>query len=151
MKNKGFTLIELLAVIVILAIIALIATPVILGIIEDSRLSANARSAEMIKAGVQNAYTSYLMESEGTYPTSESIILDDKYFTVDGATPDATNKKVTSGDVSCAVSISGSTATITCTGKTSDAVVFPEDAAGADQEIKDGKKKVYTFTAKLAS
>ena len=37
MKNKGFTLIELLAVIVILAIIALIATPTILGVIEKSK------------------------------------------------------------------------------------------------------------------
>ena len=35
--KKGFTLIELLAVIVILAIIALIATPIILGIIKDSK------------------------------------------------------------------------------------------------------------------
>ena len=35
--NKGFTLIELLAVIVILAIIALIATPIIINIIEDSK------------------------------------------------------------------------------------------------------------------
>ena len=40
MKNKGFTLIELLAVIVILAIIALIATPTILGVVEDARRSA---------------------------------------------------------------------------------------------------------------
>ena len=32
-KNKGFTLIELLAVIVILALIALIATPIILNVI----------------------------------------------------------------------------------------------------------------------
>ena len=37
MKRKGFTLIELLAVIVILAIIALIATPTILGVIEKSK------------------------------------------------------------------------------------------------------------------
>ena len=37
MKKKGFTLIELLAVIVILAIIALIATPIILNIISDSK------------------------------------------------------------------------------------------------------------------
>ena len=37
MKKKGFTLIELLAVIVILAIIALIATPMILGVIEKSK------------------------------------------------------------------------------------------------------------------
>ena len=41
MKRKnGFTLIELLAVIVILAIISLIATPIILGIIEDTKKDA---------------------------------------------------------------------------------------------------------------
>ncbi len=38
--KKGFTLIELLAVIVILAIIALIATPTILGVVEDARKGA---------------------------------------------------------------------------------------------------------------
>lgn len=38
--KKGFTLIELLAVIVILAIIALIATPIILGVIETARKGA---------------------------------------------------------------------------------------------------------------
>ena len=45
MKNKGFTLIELLAVIVILAIIALIATPMILGVIEKARKGASEQSA----------------------------------------------------------------------------------------------------------
>ena len=35
--KKGFTLIELLAVIVILAIIALISTPLILNVIEESK------------------------------------------------------------------------------------------------------------------
>ena len=40
MKNKGFTLIELLAVIVILAIIALIATPTILGVVDTARKGA---------------------------------------------------------------------------------------------------------------
>lgn len=39
-NKKGFTLIELLAVIVILAIIALISTPVIIGVIENSRKNA---------------------------------------------------------------------------------------------------------------
>jgi len=40
MKKKGFTLIELLAVIVILAIIALIATPIILGVIDKAKRGA---------------------------------------------------------------------------------------------------------------
>ena len=44
----GFTLIELLAVIVILAIIALIATPIILGIVEDARKDAFLRSVELL-------------------------------------------------------------------------------------------------------
>ena len=44
--KKGFTLIELLAVIVILAIISLIAIPIVLDIIEDSRRSAAIASAE---------------------------------------------------------------------------------------------------------
>ncbi len=44
-SNKGFTLIELLAVIVILAIIALIATPTILGVIETARKGSAEQSA----------------------------------------------------------------------------------------------------------
>jgi type IV pilus assembly protein PilA len=44
-SNKGFTLIELLAVIVILAIIALIATPTILGVIDTARKGAAESSA----------------------------------------------------------------------------------------------------------
>ena len=50
--RKGFTLIELLAVIVILAIIALIATPIILGIIEDSRRQSAIDSAELYVDGL---------------------------------------------------------------------------------------------------
>lgn len=46
MKKRGFTLVELLAVIVILSIIALIAVPVILGMIEDSRKQAAAISGK---------------------------------------------------------------------------------------------------------
>ena len=45
MKNEGFTLIELLAVIVVLAIIALIATPMILGVVEKARKGAAESSA----------------------------------------------------------------------------------------------------------
>ena len=54
MKN-GFTLIELLAVIVILAIIALIATPIVLDIINDAKNSATLRSADFYLEGVEQS------------------------------------------------------------------------------------------------
>ena len=57
--KKGFTLIELLAVIVILAIIALIATPIILGIINDAREKANERSVELYASAVKNGIAAY--------------------------------------------------------------------------------------------
>ncbi|MGE5455741.1 MAG: prepilin-type N-terminal cleavage/methylation domain-containing protein, partial [Ignavibacteriales bacterium] len=52
MRSKGFTLIELLAVIVILAIIALIATPIIIGLIDNTRKESFKDSAYgIVKAG----------------------------------------------------------------------------------------------------
>jgi len=59
MNKKGFTLIELLAVIVILAIIALIATPIILGIIRDSRDNSGARAVEGYAEAIVAAVTTY--------------------------------------------------------------------------------------------
>ena len=67
--KKGFTLIELLAVIVILAIIALIATPIILGIINDARKESNERSAELYASAVRNAIASYQLTHPNA-PTS---------------------------------------------------------------------------------
>ena len=69
--KKGFTLIELLAVIVILAIIALIATPIILGIINDARKESNERSVELYASAVRNAIASYQLTNPNA-PTSFS-------------------------------------------------------------------------------
>ena len=69
-KEKGFTLIELLAVIVILAVIALIATPIILNIIEKARKSAFKDSAYGIKATVESKAMENVIEGteiENTY------------------------------------------------------------------------------------
>lgn len=62
-ENKGFTLIELLAVIVILAIIALIATPIIIGVIEQARQKAAENSAYGVIDAARLAYTESLMTS----------------------------------------------------------------------------------------
>ena len=61
--KKGFTLIELLAVIVILAIISLIATPIILGIINDAREESNERSVELYASAVRNGIAAYQLRT----------------------------------------------------------------------------------------
>jgi len=65
MKIKnGFTLIELLAVIVILAIIALIAVPIVLGIIDNTRKSANKISIDSYGKAVENTVMVAQMKGE---------------------------------------------------------------------------------------
>ena len=66
-KNKGFTLIELLAVIVILAIIAVVATPIITGIIEDSKKASFERSAEGVVEATKFDIPEKLTEAGYTY------------------------------------------------------------------------------------
>lgn len=126
MKNKGFTLIELLAVIVILAIIALIATPIILGIINDAREQAKERTAELIAKETQLAFTSYLFEKNGqgepddfcTYMTNDYFAMDNGEIVTSGddyaACSDSNVKvKVKSGNDTYAVEYENGTATVT--------------------------------------
>ncbi len=69
MNKKGFTLIELLAVIVILAVIALIATPMVLDTIDDAKKGAASSSAYSYMSGVETAMASYMITSSGkSYP-----------------------------------------------------------------------------------
>ena len=69
MKQKGFTLIELLAVIVILAVIALIATPMILGVID----TAKRGSAESATLGYVEAVEKTILLSQITTDDSKKI------------------------------------------------------------------------------
>ena len=94
MKNKkGFTLIELLAVIVILAVIALIATPVVMNSIEEARkgsaknagfgvikaiehdisLRILANSSEQVSAADYNYIYTAAPTDSNTFPTSVDI------------------------------------------------------------------------------
>ena len=99
-KNKGFTLVELLAVIVILALIALIATPIILNVINDAKKQAAKDSAY----GYMDAVEKYIVSSEledksiqdGTYRVEE---LNSMGVSVKGSTPDNGNIKIENGSV----------------------------------------------------
>ena len=84
MKNKkGFTLIELVAVLVIMAIIALIATPLVLTLVNNSKASANKRSIDAYGKAVELAAMTYLMDN-GEYPSD-----------LDSLTVEYTGKEVT--------------------------------------------------------
>ena len=85
MRKNGFTLIELLAVIVILAIIALIATPIILGIINDARKESNERSAELYASAVRNAVAAYQLTGTSA-PTKFSDLKIEKDGDIECAT-----------------------------------------------------------------
>ena len=74
MKKNGFTLIELLAVIVILAIIALIATPIILGIVEDAKRDAFLRSVELVVSTTDMDIATKAFEEEYTYTIADGVV-----------------------------------------------------------------------------
>lgn len=67
MNKKGFTLIELLAVIVILAIIALISMPIIIGIIDDARRGAAEDSAYGVVQAADYYYVQQLYSTGGSF------------------------------------------------------------------------------------
>ncbi len=67
MKNKkGFTLIELLSVIIILAVIALIATPIVLNVIDNARISANKDSVYGLLDSAKLYYAESLLDENKT-------------------------------------------------------------------------------------
>lgn len=138
MRNKGFTLIELLAVIVILAIIALIATPIVLGIIEDARGGASERSAEYILKNVELAYSRAFMNSyeeeggtaAGAVPKIGEVA---KEFEMDGASMNPSTGVITADDTA-----------IVCTTST-------DDGLSITCTVNEDKKFTTSITMDLAS
>ena len=75
MKNKGFTLAELLGVIAILAVIAIITTPVIFGVVDNSRKNAFTRSVEEMKNVAVMDYNEYARSGEIIYNYSDNNLV----------------------------------------------------------------------------
>lgn len=71
MKKDGFTLVEILAVVVILAVVALIATPIILNVINDAKKSSIKQSA----IGYVDAVEKTILEKK----TNTDVDYDGKY------------------------------------------------------------------------
>ena len=144
-KKNGFTLIELLAVIVILAIIALIATPIILNLINKARQGAAQDAAYGVRKEAQLVYSTSLIEHPNTFDkievgfnngnittsyyetSSSSAIVDEVKFELDGTKPTSGtitihgNGRIEYSDIvingySCVIPESGK---ITCGGSSS--------------------------------
>ena len=122
MKKRGFTLIELLAVIVVLAIIALIATPIVMNVIKNASAGAAERSADNYVKAVETLiatekldgtpvadgeYTigstgkltkdgnSYEVEVSGTKPVGGKVVIKDGQVVKNGSTINYTDHTVT--------------------------------------------------------
>ena len=89
MKKKGFTLIELLAVIVVLAVIALIATPIVLNLVKTAKIGSAEQSITGYVKAVENTIIKDMINnkevSDGTY----------KYDSIEA---DISGKRPTSGE-----------------------------------------------------
>ena len=114
MKKRGFTLIELLAVIVVLAIIALIATPIVMNTIKKSQKGAAERSADGYVKQVEVAAAEERLSKnevlEGEYQiTSDGNLCRDKSAScsdeekikieMSGTKPTSGKIKITNGSV----------------------------------------------------
>ena len=98
MNKKGFTLIELLAVIVILAIIALITSPIILGVIEGARKDAAKDKAWGTINAVDLAYAQDQIQ-ERKYKLGTPVTFNNKKASVGTTSVKASGELPESGTV----------------------------------------------------
>ena len=140
MKKRGFTLIELLAVIVVLAIIALIATPIVMNTIKKSKKGAAERSADSYVKQVETVVAEerlsknevlegeYQITSDGNLCRDKSASCsDDKKIKIEmnGKKPTSGKIKITNGSVdqtSSSMTIGDYTVSYNSTKKTYEAI-----------------------------
>ena len=118
MKRKGFTLIELLAVIVVLAIIALIATPIVMNTIKNAKKGAAERTADNYIKQVETTIAEKKLENnplaDGPYTIDSNGNLTGNGLT-ESVTIDMSGNKPSGGTVTISnggVSKEGTTMTV---------------------------------------
>lgn len=101
LNKKGFTLIELLAVIVILTVIMLIATPTILGVIEDARKGAAKNSAMGYIDALEKEIVAEELRGvpEGSVGLYNTTLTDTTRITVRGDTPSSVSIEISDGKI----------------------------------------------------
>ncbi|MFI3307493.1 MAG: glycine rich domain-containing protein [Mycoplasmatota bacterium] len=75
--KKGFTLIELLAVLVILVVIAAIATPIVMGIIDEAKVSSNISTVDNLAVAAEQLYARSQLNGKLDELTSSNNIFDE--------------------------------------------------------------------------
>ena len=93
--KKGFTLIELIAVIVILGVVAIISTPIVLNVIDDTKESANKASLLGYVDAIKLYVSQEQMKNDGILPSvidkskidfsSNNVICTEVYYIISGA------------------------------------------------------------------
>lgn len=97
LNKKGFTLIELLAVIVILTVIMLIATPTILGVIEDARKGAAKNSAMGYIDALEKQIMADQLKEGGAASWVSTTITATNAISIRGDDPESVNINVSGG------------------------------------------------------
>ena len=72
-NEKGFTLIEIIAVLVILGILAAVAVPKYLDMMNEARIKAAQGAIAEVKGRLSSSQAKYMMNSGGTAPTSATL------------------------------------------------------------------------------
>ena len=89
MKKKGFTLIELLAVIVVLAVIALIATPIVLNLVKTAKIGSAEQSVTGYVKAIENTIIKSMVDNKD---------VPDNTYNYDSIEVDVSGKIPTSGE-----------------------------------------------------
>ena len=153
-KKRGFTLIQLLAVIIVLAIIVLIATPIIFNVIENEKIKSIENSCYEVIDVVRTKYAEGLLNSEDGTVKSKGNVTE---ITVSGEQPIAgiweidnssnpDNRGIKIKDVKFA-----SMKDYTCTNVNSDGTINSKVTCAKDGKNEEPDEVQPTITAKQAT